>query len=86
MEHVHAEKQLKTELFHIIVNARQHTVPGPKVSYREIVNLAFPGDTGEIIYLVQYTAPHRPDGALHDGDSIEAENGMKCDVTPTNRA
>lgn len=80
------EQHGKPSTFHIIVNARAYEVPGPKISYRELVNLAFPGDPGEIIYLVQYVAPKQPDGTLADGEFVELENGMKFDVTPTNRS
>lgn len=76
----------KPSTFHIIINARPHEAPGPRISYREIVNLAFPGDPGEILYLVQYVAPKQPDGTLADGESVQLENGMKFDVTPTNRS
>lgn len=76
----------KPKNFHIIINASAFEVPGPKITYRELVNLAFPGDSGEIIYLIQYVAPHLPDGALLDGESVNLENGMKFDVTLTNRS
>lgn len=76
----------KPSSFHIIINASEFKVPGPKITYRELVNFAFPGDSGEIIYLVQYVAPHLPDGGLQDGESIDLENGMKFDVSPTNRS
>jgi hypothetical protein len=35
---------------------------------------------------VQYVAPHLPDGGLQDGESVDLENGMKFDVSPTNRS
>ena len=76
----------KHKTFHIIVNARAHEVPGPQISYRDVVNLAFPGDPGEILYSVHYVAPKHPDGTLAEGQSVELENGMKFDVTPTNRS
>ncbi|NDU85850.1 MAG: hypothetical protein G3H99_04465 [Ferrovum sp.] len=87
-EENHKEKheQDKSTNFHIIINASAFEVPGPKITYRDLVNLAFPGDPGEIIYLTQYVAPHLPDGGLQDGESINLENGVKFDVTPTNRS
>lgn len=87
-EESHKEKNEhgKPTSFHIIINASAFEVPGPKITYRELVNLAFPGDPGEIIYLIQYVAPHLPDGGLQDGESINLENGVKFDVTPTNRS
>lgn len=86
MSHQETQEHGKPSTFHIIINARAHEVTGSKLSYREVVNLAFPGDPGEIIYLVQYVAPKLPDGGLKDGEFVELENGMKFDVTPTNRS
>lgn len=76
----------KDSRFHIIINASPFEVTGPKVSYRELVNLAFPGDPGEIIYLIQYVSPHGPDGQLHDGESVNLANGMKFNVERTHRS
>ena len=84
--HKKTQEHGKPSSFHIIVNARAHEVLGPKISYREVVNLAFPGDLGEILYSVHYVAPKQPDGTLAEGQSVEVENGMKFDVTPTNRS
>lgn len=47
----------KPDTFHIIVNARAHEVSGHRISYRDVVNLAFPGDPGEILYSIHYVAP-----------------------------
>jgi hypothetical protein len=86
MSHNEIHERGKPTTFHIIVNASAFEVLGPSITYRDLVNLAFPGDPGEIIYLVQYLAPRMPDGALQDGESINLENGMKFDVSPTNRS
>jgi len=86
MSHKDSHEHGKPSSFHIIINASAFEVSGSKITYRELVNLAFPGDTGEIIYLVQYVAPHLPDGGLQDGEFVELENGMKFDVSPTNRS
>lgn len=72
--------------FHIIVNASAFEVAGPKIGYRDLVKLAFPGDPGEIIYLIQYVSPHGPDGQLHDGESVDLKNGMKFNVERTHRS
>jgi hypothetical protein len=76
----------KRSSFHIKINGSEFEVPGPKISYRELVNLAFPGEPGEIIYLVQYVSPHGPDGQLQDGESVELVNGMKFDVERSHRS
>lgn len=72
--------------FHIIINARQHEVHGPTITYAQVVNLAFPNSTKDILYSVHYVAPKQPDGTLAEGQSVKLENGMKFDVTPTNRS
>jgi len=76
----------KPSSFHIIINGSEFKVPGPKISYRELVNLAFPNDAGEIIFLIQYVSPHGPDGQLHDGESVELVNGMKFNVERSHRS
>lgn len=76
----------KDSKFHIFINASPFEVAGPQIGYRELVNLAFPGDPGEIIYLIQYVSPHGPDGQLQDGESVNLENGMKFNVERTHRS
>jgi len=76
----------KDSKFKITINAREFEVSGPKISYRELVNLAFPGDPGEIIYLIQYVSPHGPDGQLHDGESVNLVDWMKFDVERSHRS
>lgn len=84
-EHEH-EHHDKTSTFHITINTRPHEVSGPSISYREVVNLAFPGTSEDIIYKVHYAGEHHLDGILHDGEFVELENGMKFDVHATNRS
>jgi hypothetical protein len=73
--------------FHIIVNARPREVLGDVITYREVVLLAFPNaDFTQFLFEVQYTGPHVPDGTLVDGQSVPLENGLKFDVTKTNKS
>lgn len=74
--------------FHIIVNARPREVTGTNISYSQVVNLAFPDDptASQFLYSVHYVGPHVPDGTLAEGQSVRLENGMKFDVTKTNRS
>jgi len=78
----------KPNSFHIIVNARPREVTGEQISYSQIVNLAFPDDpsVSEFLFSIHYIAPHIPDGTLAEGQSVKLENGMKFDVTKTNRS
>lgn len=84
--HENLEKVHHNKNFHIFINASPYEVPGPSINYRELVNLAFPDDSGEIIYLIQYVSPHGPDGQLHDGESVNLVNGMKFDVERSHRS
>jgi hypothetical protein len=83
-----SQKHNKPDSFHIIVNARPKEVTGTQISYRELVNLAFPDDphNSEVLFSIHYTAPHLPDGTLAEGQTVKLENGMKFDVTKTNRS
>jgi len=73
--------------FHIIVNARPREVTGEVITYREVVLLAFPNaDFGQFDFEVVYSGPQTPDGSLVDGQSVKLRNGMKFDVTKTNKS
>jgi hypothetical protein len=75
-------------LIHIIVNARKRDVTGETITYEQVVALAFPDDpsASQFLYSVHYVASHMPDGTLAAGQSVTLKNGMKFDVTKTNRS
>lgn len=80
-----AEHQSETK--HLIVNARQKPFDGERITYQQVVVLAFPDDANpEIIYTVSYVGPNIPDGTLAEGQSVAVQNGMKFDVKKTNRS
>lgn len=78
----------KQHPIHINVNSRPKEVAQAVISYDELVDLAFPMEPQrrEILYKIQFTAPHFPDGTVGLGQVQKIENGMKFDVTPTNRS
>lgn len=89
MNALHREKDPKT--ITIIINGRPKTVPkNIDLTFEEIVALAFENPpTGEgIQYTIQYTRGHgnKPAGALVEGQSVKAKEGMEFDVTSTNRS
>ncbi len=72
---------------HIFINGRPTTYEGDTISYSEVVSLANPsGVPQDILFSVKYTGPHIADGSLADGGSINVINGMKFDVSRTNRS
>lgn len=78
----------KPSTYHIIVNGRPREVIGDSVTYQQVVMLAFPHDPSQeqVLYSVHYTGPHMPDGTLAEGQSVQLHNGVKFDVTKTNRS
>ena len=83
-------KPLPDHSIRIIVNARPHTVRGRRVSYEQVVALAFPdGPTGEnITYTVTYTKSAGPKtaGTLAAGGAVRAKEGTVFNVAFTDKS
>jgi len=81
-----APGQAKTST--VIINGRPREITGQKVSYEEIVKLAFPTDPAnqEVDFTVVYANPHGKDGALVAGQEVHVKEGMVFNVTKTNRS
>lgn len=72
---------------HIFINGRPTHYDGDSISYSEVVSLANPdGIPQNILFSVKYTGPNIADGSLSDGGSVNLINGMKFDVSRTNRS
>lgn len=82
----HAPGQNKTTM--VVINGRQREVSGHKISYSQLVQLAFPDDqkSETIEYTVDYANPHGKDGSLVDGEEVHIKEGMIFNVTKTNRS
>jgi hypothetical protein len=72
----------------IVINGRPREVNGQKISYSEVVRIAFPDDpTNENLeYTVAYANPHGKDGTLVNGQDIHIKEGMIFNVSKTNRS
>jgi len=73
----------------IIVNTRPHEWPKGKISFDEVVKLAYPTPPGQdTVYTVSYTRgpEHKPNGTLVEGQSVEVVNDMVFSVTATNKS
>jgi len=85
-KHCH-EARHKNKPTNIIVNGRPTKFKGDEISYTEVVEIAYLGESNSgIVFTVTYMGPRMPDGTLVKGQSIEVRNGMKFDVTKTNRS
>ena len=74
----------------ILVNTRPRQVHQRRLSYWEVVRLAFPkaGPDPKVLYTVTYShGPHQnPAGNLQDKQSVFIKEGMVFDVTPTDQS
>ncbi|MDQ8208822.1 multiubiquitin domain-containing protein [Coraliomargarita sp. SDUM461003] len=73
----------------IIVNARPKVATKCRLSYREIVELAFPNPNfATQVFTVTYCkGPRRkPEDSLSDGDTVKIVEGMEFNVTQTNKS
>lgn len=77
----------KTQTATIIVNTRSHVWTEKKISFEQVVELAFPGQPYDAAgTLVEYSRGHGPDHSLRPGQSVEVKDGMVFDVEPANRS
>lgn len=80
----------ESKLVTIIINGTPKVVEKERLSFDEIVTLAFETPpTGEgVDFTIHYTKGHsdKPKGTLPKGQSVKVKEGMEFDVTPTNRS
>jgi hypothetical protein len=86
-EHFHSGKP---KVYKIIVNGRQKDVSTKKLTFDQVVALAFnPVPSGPN---VQFTVTYRkgprknPDGSMTEGETVRVKDGMIFDVTETNKS
>lgn len=74
----------------IIVNARRKTATGRKISFEQVVKLAFPDGppSPQTVYTVAFTngPPRNPEGKMIAGQTVKIRDGMIFDVTETSRS
>lgn len=88
-EHFYSEEHHHGDVT-IIVNGRQRSVHQRKLSFGEVVALAFDNPpTGEnVIFTVTYRrGPHQnPEGSMVEGIVVKIKNGMIFNVTATDKS
>ena len=72
----------------IIVNGRPKVVTEERLSYLQVVQLAYPGElpTAAIVFTVTYSNPHGHDGSLVDGQEVHIKDGMIFNVRKTDKS
>jgi len=77
----------KIQTVTIIVNTRPHPWTEKKISFEQVVELAFPGQPYDAAgTTVEYSRGPRPDHSLRPGHGVEVKNGIVFDVEPANRS
>lgn len=71
---------------HIVVNGTQEVVHENYMTYEKVVQLAFPGAQGDVLFSVTYAHQHGHDGTLAPGQMVLVVNGMSFNVIKTNRS
>lgn len=78
-----------SDRFEIIVNGTKKKWNEDKITYTQVVQLAFPGShPPTIIFTVQYSKgpKENPQGTLVEGKSVFVKSGMVFDVTRTDKS
>lgn len=82
------ERPHHNKTYTIIVNGRRREVGQHKLTYLEVVQLAFPGEipTETIVFTVTYSNPHGKDGTLVAGEEVVVKDGMIFNVRKTDQS
>lgn len=72
----------------IIVNGRPREVSQHKLTYLEVVQLAYPGEvpTPTVVFTVTYSNPHGKDGTLVAGEDVVIKEGTIFNVRKTDQS
>lgn len=72
----------------IIVNGRRREVQEHKLSYLEVVQLAYPGEkpSDTVVFTVTYSYPHGKDGSMVAGDEVPVKDKMVFNVRKTDQS
>lgn len=76
------------QTINITVNGTAEVWQKRRISYEEVVRLAFPTGPhgGEIRYSVSWTKPDGQEGALRRGQSVDVVDGTMFDVRNTDKS
>ena len=74
--------------YSIIVNGRPREVGEHKLTYLQVVQLAFPGEQPSegVVYTVTYSNLHGKDGSLVEGQDVPIKDGTVFNVAKTDKS
>ena len=73
-------------LLDIVVNGREKQVHRGRISYEQVLELAFGSSATAVTHTVNWRLPDGDEGSLIPGGSVEAREGMIFTATATNRS
>lgn len=78
----------QNKTYSIIVNGRPREVSEHKLTYLQVVQLAFPGEqpSDGVVYTVTYSNPHGRDGSLVESQRVTIKNGTVFNVDRTDKS
>jgi hypothetical protein len=91
-EHMSSEQQSEDthKTVTIIMNGRPRDVAKDRLSFDDVIELAFPGDpraeTTEFTVAYSKGEDRKPTGTMVSGDSVKVKDGMVFNVTRTDKS
>lgn len=84
----HEQPAGQKKTYSIIVNGRPREVTEHKLTYLQVVQLAYPGEvpTATRIFTVTYSNPHGKDGSLIEGEEVVIKDGEIFNVRKTDQS
>lgn len=78
----------QNKTYSIIVNGRQREVTEHKLTYLQVIQLAFPGEqpSDVIVFTVTFSNPHGRDGSLVEGQDVVIKDGIIFNVDRTDKS
>jgi len=78
----------QNKTYNIIVNGRPKEVSEHKLTYLEVVQLAYPGEqpSDGIVFTVTFSNPHGKDGSMVEGDTVVIKDGIIFNVRKTDKS
>ena len=78
----------QNKTYSIIVNGRQREVTEHKLTYLQVVQLAYPGEQPSegVVYTVDFSNPHGKDGSLAEGQDVVIKDGGIFNVRKTDKS
>ena len=84
----HETQENHQQSYSIIVNGRSRETHEHKLTYIQVIQLAYPGElpSERVVFTVTYSNPHGKDGSMVDGDVVVIKNGEIFNVRKTDQS